>query len=535
MRLSAVWLLVLVGCGGSDKSDSGDTADDTVATGTGGGTATGGTATGTGGTATGGTATGGTATGGTASGTATGGTGTGTGGTDPTTTPTFTDTADILAASCDLQPGNVLRATCTVTRDGDGPVALSVNGPGFGGTRLFESDAEAAAHTLTLWGMLPNTTYSWVATAGAAELSGEVRTGALPADASVSVSVGGDPSGASVDGVFFRSCSESEYLVMYNPRGEGVAWYEDISTHAANPVSIYGYHWAEDDTVVVAANRDEVLVIGADGTLDLAFTLSDLGVDGLLHHDIYKANGYVFALYAYEQDGCILDGVAVVDASGALVQNLDLARTFDVPRCSGGGGGPGPGGGYWGRDLDGEDVSHANSVYVSPEGEMVISFRFFDTVIALDGDPTSRSFGEPLWALEGLPNDAFDPSFVIESAVTDDLVFAANHCAQRAPTGELTVFDNGLVGLSRAIVLDLDVDSGSAVITEVYEPGQACSVQSAIYKHTDGSALLTCASAAWFGEFDAGGGDVTRWTVEPTCAGGPGPGAMIPRGVPVNW
>ncbi len=506
-----------VACGG-DKSDSGDTASDTPTTATGGATTSG--SAGSGGVGTG-----------TATGT---GTGTGTGGTDPTTTPTFSTPGDVVAASCALQADNALRAECTITRDGEGPVALQLNGPGFRATRLLESTSDATEHAIDLWGMLPNTTYSWVATAGGLTVEGELRTGSPPI--SLSGSTGGDAATATIDGMLVRSCSDTDYLVVYSPRGDDIVWYEDLSTHASDRAAVYGYHWAEDDTVVVATTRDEVIVLGADGSLQLRASLSALGVEGLLHHDIYKANGYVYALFAYEVDDCILDGVAVIDGDGSLAGVVDLGTTFEPPRCSagGGGGGPGPGGGYWGRDLDGEDVSHANSVYVDPTGELVVSFRFFDTVIGLDGDPTSPTFGELRWALEGEDGAEYESSFSLESDVTPDASFQANHCAQFAPTGELTVFDNGNSGLSRALVIDLDLGAGVADITEVYEPGLTCGVQSAIYKHAeDGSVLLTCATEPWFAEFDEGSA-APRWTYAPSCSG-MGPGGMIPRGIPVNW
>ncbi len=193
----------------------------------------------------------------------------------------------------------------------------------------------------------------------------------------------------------------------------------------------------------------------------------------------------------------------IIDESGAIVATVDTADLFDVDAASTGGGGPG-GGGYWGQTFPGaEDVSHANSVYVGEDGELIVSFRFFDVVVGVDGDPDSGSFGSLLWSLEGQPGTLFDSDYDIVASAGSDDSFEAQHCARRGPSGALTLFDNKEMaqGPSRGIVVELDDASGTADIVAEYSADEECGVQSAIYELPSGD----------------------------------GQGAMIPRGVPVDW
>jgi hypothetical protein len=190
---------------------------------------------------------------------------------------------------------------------------------------------------------------------------------------------------------------------------------------------------------------------------------------------------------------------------------------------------------YWqGTDFsDAESVGHANSVYMDSSGELILSFRFLNAIVSVDGDHSGSTFGEVNWILEGTNHGEIDGDFNLVSSVTSDLNFEAPHCAQIGPSGDVTVFDNGLFTNSRGVTISLD--GNTADITGSYELQEQCSVQSSIIETKGGDLLLGCAESFRVYEFSPGESS-PQWEmdIQVNCSQNGGPPPMTPRVLPVE-
>ena len=448
----------------------------------------------------------------------------------------------LVPASCAAQADNVLRYDCLIERETAGAVTVTVTSVD-GMTREFTSDASETLHEVTLWGLAEDTVHDWVATMAdeAGQLDGSFTTSAVPSSASLSTEISGT---GVFDGLLVRNCDATGVISVINPAGQTI-WYEDMAAHigASSNAEIDGYSYTDDGGFVAILNQTYVVEVAATGALRLSLDVRDLGLTGLLHHDVYKRDGLIYTLYAFEEDGLVLDGVYILSDAGELVGELDTTNAFNpgtVVSGESGGGGAG-GGGFWSQEFPGaEEVAHANSVFADAQGDVLVSFRYLSSIVMYDGDPASADFGSKVWAIVGGDAPAFDSDFDITSSVTGDLAFEDEHCAQISPNGRVTLFDNGDRGdASRGLVMELDDASGTADIVGAYEVGESCDVQSGMYELHDESVLVTCASSTRVMQFEAGV-SAPVWELDITCEGsgggmGGGPGSMIPRGIPVTF
>jgi hypothetical protein len=135
--------------------------------------------------------------------------------------------------------------------------------------------------------------------------------------------------------------------------------------------------------------------------------------------------------------------------------------------------------------------------------------------------------------LEGTNHGEIDGDFNLVSSVTSDLDFEAPHCAQIGPSGDVTVFDNGLNTNSRGVTISLD--GNTAEITGSYELQEECAVQSSIVETIDGDMLMACAESYNVYEFSPGESS-PHWTmdIQVNCSQSGGPPPMTPRALPVD-
>jgi hypothetical protein len=248
-----------------------------------------------------------------------------------------------------------------------------------------------------------------------------------------------------------------------------------------------------------------------------------------IHHDLARdAQGYTYTLAAttYEVRGVdyIVDQLLVFDPSGAHVDTWEL---FDhLPDVYT----PTDNNGYWMVQFPGAiDFTHGNSVEVSPDGSLVVSLRWLDTVVVLEGDPTSPRFGTPRWWLSA------DGSVPPELTDADDLVltgeaFDGQHHASVDADGVLRLFDNRVMPeASRA--LSYRIDGSTAVHDGTWELPKHCPIQGSAYPLDDGSMLLTCATSRRIERFAPGGPSIGSTDLSCTS----GSGSPIARAIPIDW
>ena len=429
-------------------------------------------------------------------------------------TDTDTDT-DTGAVSCTRQSDNALRFDCAVRLDAAGPAELQVDG------RVYRSDADATEHTVTLWGLREETAYT-VTGHGA---SVGIETGDVPDEAAPDVAV--DGTATSVEGLLLSvGCSVVPYAIILDATG-AVVWYQDYSAYGQG---INALHWTEDGTVLVTVESDVVVELSPSGHEVAVWSTADLGVTSVLHHDLTKRNGRWYLLYAYETAGWVVDGVHVVDpVTGTLVGDVDTLRWYALEDVVLAGGTDGDG--YFNFHFPGsEDATHANSVFVTPDDTLIVSFKDRDTIVAADGDPDAPTFGDAVWILEGGTDPAFDSTLTLTDAAGSAPEFDAQHCVQVGPSGSLTVLDNkqrGTSEISRALWIDVDSGAGTAEITRAVSLDDICPEQSAIFELADGAAVTTCSATSRIKEFQPGASE-ENWTMQVNC------GFMLSRATPVD-
>jgi hypothetical protein len=160
-------------------------------------------------------------------------------------------------------------------------------------------------------------------------------------------------------------------------------------------------------------------------------------------------------------DLVVADGVAWLDENGAEVRSwtvFDHPAEFPLDDF-------GPCGcqeGFWGAGTI--DLTHANNVFPSPEGDAVIvSLRNLSRVVKID--PTT---GEVLWQL----GKGYDFTWVGDEP-PGERWFNMQHDARYLPNGHITMFDNGNCrdgdGELYSRALELAVDEASMTAWLVWE------------------------------------------------------------------
>jgi len=411
-----------------------------------------------------------------------------------TDTDTDTDTA-----SCTLTTNSV-RATCDISLPSPGDATLVFTAPD-APTRTFVADEVATSHTLTAWGLRPDTTYDW--SVGGA--TGTLTTGSLPADLAASLlTVAGDTD--AFDAVLRPlSCAGTTYMAMIDPSG-AIVWYEANDQYRSG---MDAYEYDHANRTVLVTNSTSFRETFVDGSVGLQLSSGDFS--GSLHHDVTRWNGLTYLLFQYLVDGTLVDGVHVYDGT-TLLGTFRLGDHYTVTP-----GAPGPGGDDW---------SHANGINATEDGLIVMSVLKFSTVIALDGDPASPTFLDIVWSVGGHSGSLPGVDYLAPSSLDEG--FAAQHNASF--TGDrLWLFDNQGNGLqSRAASYELVGDQ--ALLTEDYWFDNRCDIQGGAIPIEGVGVLGTCATVNEVWMFETGEPDPT-WTLHASC-GLAGP-ASLNRGIPV--
>jgi hypothetical protein len=156
------------------------------------------------------------------------------------------------------------------------------------------------------------------------------------------------------------------------------------------------------------------------------------------------------------------------------------------------------------------------------------------TVASVDGDPTSPTFGDVQWVIQGDPTDAaWVSDYTVTSSIGVTPTFEKQHNAHLLPDGRLTVFDNrrAISEPSRVIAMELDDVAGTADITESFELPLHCDFQGGAWRTDAGNPIGTCAQTRTGYEFDVASGLAT-WTMQTSCSAGIS--TYVPRLVPIE-
>ncbi len=423
----------------------------------------------------------------------------------------------VLTADCVLDADHALRAWCEVTVSPAAAVTVFF-GPASGAVREAVSP-EASVHLVPLTVMPPETRIDFRVEAAGLEVTGQFETSVVPV--STQMLTTGTPSWTHL--MLASPCGESAVAIILDADGVPV-WYHDFSLDGmGDQQTLDGVTWTEDGTVLGLVNRQAVVEVDLAGR-----TLLDLrhGEDFHLtvHHDLFRRDGHTYVLFQevllHEERFYLLDGFYVFDEAGEEVAKWRLWDHFQPPA-------PGPYG-----DLPGAiDYSHANSIWVEPDGDVLVSFRHLDAVVMLEGDWTAAGFGELLWRLAGDDRSPLGSDMTLIFPLSPH-GFRHQHNAH-FEDGLLVLFDNRVERdeLSRVLRLDVDPAAGVARLGQAWTMTLGCPYQGSAWHTEAGHPLAMCAPLNEGVEFDVETGDV-RWTGSLSC--GDGASMAVPRLIPVS-
>jgi hypothetical protein len=430
----------------------------------------------------------------------------------------LTLSADGMRATCLPQPDNALRFDCQITLDTPANAAISIAAPD-GLERVLHSDAGVATvHDLTLWGMRPETPYTWTLLVdGEFGPSGTLLTEALP-DALSGLQITKTGTDPVVDHLAFAAtCGGQNYALIVGTDG-AVLWYQPFEGRGTT------LNITDDDTVILQAGN-AILEYDMAGELRLELTESE--VTRPIHHDVHKFDGHIYVLFAdaypVGDQQAVLDGIAVFDSSGSEVATWELfdhisLTADDLTEASDR---------FWAEDFpEALDFSHGNSVFADASG-IYLSTRWISTVWKLKG-LDDAAFGEVEWHLTGELSSPIEPDLALSSTITETVNFSGQHHATIAPDGTLTLFDNrSLPETSRGLVIEVDPGAGQAAIIGEHALPVQCNIQGGLFRLDNGDAVATCATTATSYHFRAST-PTPGFTLSASCdseaGGGPGGG-----------
>ncbi len=426
----------------------------------------------------------------------------------PTSAPTPSSTGDtapaVVDGPCD-PTDNPLRFTCAV--------------PEGGTLRWWPEDdpadvREATGEVVTIYGLRPDVDTVLAYPDGSEDLQ---TPGTLP---TTFQGIGSIVDGTGIGTwVLTTGPCNARDLVVLDGRGR-TRWYVE------NERKVLGIDVTPQGTVLAMLGGGVLVEYDATGQL-IWEAQNDTGKP--VHHDLARdAAGYTYTLaattYEVRDVSYIVDQLLVFDPAGDQVATWEL---FDhLPDIYE----PTDNNGYWLVQFPGAiDFTHGNSVEVSPDGSLVVSLRWLDAVLVIEGDPTSPTFGTPRWWLSA------DGSLPPELTPGDDLtlegeVYDGQHHATVGADGLLRLFDNRQAPEdSRA--LSYRIDGGVAEHQDTWALDKHCPIQGSAYPLADGSMVLTCATSRRIERLSPAG--QAEGSADLSCTSGSG--SPIARAIPIAW
>jgi hypothetical protein len=418
----------------------------------------------------------------------------------------------LLDVWCPVDPSAPLRATCRLVLTEPLPVEIEVT-DGIE-TAVFATVGGELEPVVPVWGLTSDTAWSYVARVGEVELGGTIETGSLGEATTVEVHTTG-VAAAVVQVLAPVDCVGGGHATVLDAAGR-VRWFADTGGEDVDLVQ-----WTEDGTVLWIADRTQVTEVDASGRV--VFGRDDLELP--LHHDVFRRGERVYTLQADvwpAADGVtyVEDVVVAYDRTGDEVWRWDTHDHLDATLSSR------SGDPYWRAWFPGAiDAWHTNGLFVTEDGELVLSVNAEDSVLAV-----SVVDGAQRWSVAGGGTSAaIPPTYGLALGPRlGDPTFGDQHHAALLPGGHLTVFDNPR---NRALELALDATTGTAKFEAEWLVGLDCPIQSSVFSLDGGGRLVTCGDAHTFVEFDPAGHEVGRHVL--SCPNGAVP-PRTTRGQPLD-
>ena len=165
-----------------------------------------------------------------------------------------------------------------------------------------------------------------------------------------------------------------------------------------------------------------------------------------------------------------------------------------------------------GTDADPADVYHCNSVDVSGDGDVLISFRNMNSVLLV-----SKTTGNVVWKLGGTPYNK-DGAQILTIQGDPEGAFYLQHDARFQPNGDISLFDDhsaaaAVPGVARGVEYALDLCAGTAHVVWQYQGDANSAFLGSFRRYADGTNLIgwgdyTGPANLVFTEVDAVGNDV---------------------------
>jgi len=443
--------------------------------------------------------------------------------------PALAGAANIVSSSCSATNDNKLRYDCTF--ETDAATSMAVEWDDGTTVRSAPPGAIGFTHDFRLVGMRAGSVVNWTAETDAMLVTpGSTVTGSFMTEtlsrhewaALTLVSVG---AGYSVQNVLFPAdCGTpvlppNQMLFIADDAG-GVVWYQDPASETGGG-QIVALNFTERRTIL-AIHGEDIVEYTLEGDLVTHFEKGVHFTD-TVHHDVFRRGDHLFALSSemIEIDDDIsqqYDGVLVFDSNG-LVDEWDSSGLYD------------PFDPTVGIDPSTDcytelDCRHTNALWVGRDDTWTMSQRMPGRVIQVDGDPSSATFKQVLWDLDG---QGASGDFEIVSSVSLDKTFEGQHNVQFLPNGKLLMFDNEFephpgsgLGTGIARGLEIRLVGSHAIITDEYNTwrsGAECSSRGSAFKvdGPSGNVLTTCTERNTIKEIDSTG--FPLWEANPSCNG----------------
>ena len=336
---------------------------------------------------------------------------------------------------------------------------------------LVRTAAAAAEHTVRLFGLLSDSTYTCdvASTCGGAPVSFDVTTDPIVGLAPV-FAARGTPTGGTYTLLNHQQpCADDagNRLFILDPEGR-IRWHYEIEELAGKSTIDIESTLLDDGTVLwggggQVAGRPEIVALDHTRLHEAAFD----GVGELVfHHDVeYMPDGSILTLVESEVSGGTetwegFDLIQYDPVDHSILWHWKSQDAYDVGTLPGG-------------DADHPDPYHANSLVALTDdhGEAVyVTLLRNDQIVRID-----RQTGEVSWSL-GYDGD-FSLVDVDGNPLGNDSWWDAMHAIDVFADGRIFLYDNGRnARRTRAVILDLDLDAQIATVewsfteAEWYEP-----------------------------------------------------------------
>ncbi|MCH2172972.1 aryl-sulfate sulfotransferase [Myxococcota bacterium] len=434
--------------------------------------------------------------------------------------------ASIVHSNCSATD-NKLRYDCTF--DTDIATAVTVEWDDGTTVRSTAPSPIGLTHRFRLVGMRAGVRVNWrawtspMAAVAVSATTGSFWTSHLKVHEWATLTILPAMGGHSVQSVLFPAdCGgsirpDNQMLFIADTGGE-VVWYQDPSAETGGG-QVGALNLTERRTILAIHNGD-IVEYTLEGEL-VTHLRRNVDFFDTVHHDVFRRGNRLFALSSVEtviSDGSEqqYDGVLVFDGSG-LTDSWDSSNLYIPERFSG----------TYDPSTDcysSNDCTHTNALWVGRDDTWTMSQRTPGRIIQIDGDPSSTTYGQVLWELDG---QSAHGDFTIVSSLTSDTTFEGQHNVQFLPNGELLMFDNefepytgplGGTGIARA--LQIRLIGSFAAITQEYLTGltgHLCSSRGSAFKidGPNGKILTTCTDDNKIQEINSAG--VTLWKAQTSC------------------